>query len=201
MGRSAHPAPKDYSIRIALQAACATSKLLAAAVRQPNLPAPTNLKAGFAQVTSRAPAWASGLRQCPSASARVAAPRGRAPAAVVAAWGRARAAALPRGRAAVVPAAVVAQLLLHHLVHEALGVHAASVVDLGARRVAENQQPLLAPTVQRHEHEGVRLLLHAPQLAAPVACDPTLAILRDVHLGAVVTLGRVGNSDAALALV
>mmetsp|Transcript_43621 Transcript_43621/g.95086 ORF Transcript_43621/g.95086 Transcript_43621/m.95086 type:complete len:636 (-) Transcript_43621:74-1981(-) len=142
-------------------------------------------RVGAAPAVGRGAAAAPGPRAAPG--------RRAAPAAA------ARAAA--RGRAAVAAAAaVVAELLLDHLVDQALGGHAPEGVHLRASLVAEDDEALLAAVVQCHEHVGLRLLLHAPQLAAAVAGHPALAVLRDVHLGGIVAPGDVPDRDAATAL-
>mmetsp|Transcript_27411 Transcript_27411/g.81637 ORF Transcript_27411/g.81637 Transcript_27411/m.81637 type:complete len:637 (+) Transcript_27411:157-2067(+) len=142
-------------------------------------------RVGAAPAVGRGAAAAPGPRAAPG--------RRAAPAAA------ARAAA--RGRAAVAAAAaVVAELLLDHLVDEALSGHAALGAHLGALVVAEDDQALLAAAVERHEHVGPGLLLHAAQLAAAVSGHPALAVIGDVHLGAVVAVGDVLDGDAAAAL-
>mmetsp|Transcript_27410 Transcript_27410/g.81633 ORF Transcript_27410/g.81633 Transcript_27410/m.81633 type:complete len:637 (+) Transcript_27410:157-2067(+) len=143
-------------------------------------------RVGAAPAVGRGAAAAPGPRAAPG--------RRAAPAAA------ARAAA--RGRAAVAAAAaVVAELLLDHLVDQALGGHAPEGVHLRASLVAEDDEALLAAVVQCHEHVGLRLLLHAPQLAAAVAGHPALAVLRDVHLRGIFAVRDVPDRDAAAALV
>mmetsp|Transcript_53839 Transcript_53839/g.136694 ORF Transcript_53839/g.136694 Transcript_53839/m.136694 type:complete len:397 (+) Transcript_53839:173-1363(+) len=66
--------------------------------------------------------------------------------------------------------------------------------------MTEDDEPLLATSVQCHEHVRARLLLHAAQFAATVAGHPALAILRDMHLCGVIALRNVWNGDAAAAL-
>mmetsp|Transcript_52543 Transcript_52543/g.162679 ORF Transcript_52543/g.162679 Transcript_52543/m.162679 type:complete len:330 (+) Transcript_52543:947-1936(+) len=133
---------------------------------------------------------APGFTCMAAAAAAAAAPPARTPSATV-------------GAAAVAVAAVVLVLepLLHHFVHQALGRHAARGAVPGAGVGAEDEEALVAPRVQRHEHVGLRLLLHAPQLAAAVARDPALAVLGDVHLRGVVAARDIGDCDAAAALL
>mmetsp|Transcript_84086 Transcript_84086/g.218860 ORF Transcript_84086/g.218860 Transcript_84086/m.218860 type:complete len:300 (-) Transcript_84086:359-1258(-) len=67
--------------------------------------------------------------------------------------------------------------------------------------MTEDDEPLLATSVQCHEHVRARLLLHAAQFAATVAGHPALAILRDMHLCGVIALRNIRDGDAAAALL
>mmetsp|Transcript_21323 Transcript_21323/g.48731 ORF Transcript_21323/g.48731 Transcript_21323/m.48731 type:complete len:257 (-) Transcript_21323:617-1387(-) len=67
--------------------------------------------------------------------------------------------------------------------------------------MAEDDQALLPPSIQGHEHVDTGFLLHAPQLAAPVASHPALAVLRNVHLCGIFTARNVRNGHAASALL
>mmetsp|Transcript_27238 Transcript_27238/g.57622 ORF Transcript_27238/g.57622 Transcript_27238/m.57622 type:complete len:307 (+) Transcript_27238:924-1844(+) len=85
-----------------------------------------------------------------------------APVLLVATTGRARRAAVRKGRGALArpratgaaPRAVVLLLLLHHLVDKALGVRTPPLVKLGPGVHTEDEQSLLSNRVQRHEHVG-----------------------------------------------
>jgi len=62
---------------------------------------------------------------------------------------------------------------------------------------AKDEQALLAVAIEGHEHEGLRFRFHAPQFAATVAGDPSLAIVGDVHLGDIIPLIDIIDCDAA----
>mmetsp|Transcript_126362 Transcript_126362/g.365799 ORF Transcript_126362/g.365799 Transcript_126362/m.365799 type:complete len:537 (-) Transcript_126362:8-1618(-) len=66
--------------------------------------------------------------------------------------------------------------------------------------MTKDDEPLLATLVQGHEHVRAGLLLHAAKLRAAVAGDPTLAILRDVHLCGVVPRRHIGDRHTPPAL-
>jgi len=59
---------------------------------------------------------------------------------------------------------------------------------LRARVRTEDEEPLVATIIERHEHEDTGLLLNAAKLAASISCDPSFAICRNEHLCAVIAM-------------
>mmetsp|Transcript_98040 Transcript_98040/g.219407 ORF Transcript_98040/g.219407 Transcript_98040/m.219407 type:complete len:201 (+) Transcript_98040:431-1033(+) len=86
---------------------------------------------------------------------------------------------------------------LEELVDEALGGHASLVPIPTARIRAEDEKPLFAVIIQRHEHVHACLLLYAPELAATVPGHPTHALCWDVHLHCIVALRHIADGDGA----
>merc|ERR1740117_1645031 len=80
-------------------------------------------------------------------------------------------------------------------------MHSASSAHLRAWVATEDEQAFFALPICRQEHMRASLLLHAAQLAATVARDPTLAIVRNINLYHVLAVRNVRDVNAALALV
>jgi len=66
--------------------------------------------------------------------------------------------------------------------------------------MAEYDEPLFPATIECHKHVHSSLTLHTAQLASSITCDPSLAVRRDVHLGAIVAMRDVrdGHRSAQL---
>mmetsp|Transcript_69159 Transcript_69159/g.165843 ORF Transcript_69159/g.165843 Transcript_69159/m.165843 type:complete len:214 (-) Transcript_69159:1066-1707(-) len=79
-------------------------------------------------------------------------------------------------------------------------MHSTAIPCLGSWVLAEDQQTLLAILVLRHEEVSACLSFNTTQLATAISCDPTLAVLRNVDLGHIVSVGYIPNHHCTLQL-